>query len=216
MEGGSIKDELKCKILGFIYGNDGTQTANFNNALRKGWNNLHKLKKMNDYTTPKTRGIIAHAHIISHLNYAAFSYTSLYDYQFTKMHRLIMATARWARGNYGYKVRTSHILNEFNMLNEHRLVALASFKFICNVAKTGSPQPIFAEIRFPRRQESKISPRQWPKISFVQKHFYFYSMLNVYNNMPFNLKLLEMQKLKPKAKREICAHPNPQVLRRAK
>ena len=62
-----LKDEKKCKILGFIYSFDGTQLANFNNTLRKGWLNLRRLQNLTDVTTPAVRGILAHAYIFSHL-----------------------------------------------------------------------------------------------------------------------------------------------------
>ena len=142
VEGGVIKDELKCKLLGYIYSSDGTQVANFNNTLRKGWNHLHKLRKLSSFAPPHIRGILAHAHIMSHISYSAFLFASLPEYCFDKLHKLINTAARWARGNYGYKVRVSDILNEFKLLDEHRLINLAAFKITCNMVNTGSPQPV--------------------------------------------------------------------------
>jgi len=165
-------------------------------------------------TEPKIRGILAHAHIISHINYSAFSFTNLPEYMYKKLHHLILSTARWARGNYGFRVKCADILREFNMLDEHCLVALAAFKMFSNITKTGSPQPIFEEINIPRRAASKISPRHWPKTAFVRKNFYFYSHFNIYNNMPLKIKSLEMSKLKTQAKKEILLCPDPSKLRR--
>ena len=79
--------------------------------------------------------------------------------------------------------------------------------------KTGRPESIANMIKFPSRIGARVSPKQWPKLNFVKTNFYFYNLLNIWNNMPLDVKSMDLRKLNKRARAVIGKCPNPLVFR---
>ena len=95
-------------------------------------------------------------------------------------------------------------------------MVLLSFLFISKIIKTGKPESIANDIKLPLRTGAQVFLRQWPKSNFVKTNYYLFNLLNVWNRMPLEVKLLDVRKLKKRARSVLIKCPDPLAFRKSK
>ena len=130
----------------------------------------------------------------------AFSYVSLPEYLLKKVHKLIMGSARFCRGNFGFRIYCQDILNEFNMLNSRQFLYKCGLNVIHKILLTRKPKLIYDMIVAPRRTCKDFRLIIPPESSFIRKINYLPRLLQFYNSLPSKLKPLDGKKMR----KEIC------------
>ena len=120
-----------------------------------------------------------------------FSYCKLPFYHLQKVHKLIMTSARVARGNFGMRVSCNKILDEFKMLNMQQLLFKSALCFITKIIHTKQPSDIYALLKIPTRSCSIIYVRDPPKASSC-KFNYLPFLVDIYNKHSCNFKSLPL------------------------
>ena len=155
---------------------------------------LNKLCQVKKMLTPDVRSNFVKAFVLSRLNYMCITYSTLPKYHINKIHRLIMMSGRYARGNAGFKVKCQGILNEFKMLNSSQTIYKSAITFIVKLMINKKPDDIYSLVKIPRRKCSNIAMICPPSSSHSSKFNYFPFLLKIYNDLNANIKTLPLNK----------------------
>ena len=133
----------------------------------------------------KTKSILAVALISSNVSYYAHSFVSLPLIYLTKLHTLMIRTARWILGDYCYKQACTYIYEKANLLDGNQLIVISSHRFISKVVSQKIPALLHKRLVFPKRICNKITMSSKGRFSSSN---YIYIGLKCFNEMPqFNL-----------------------------
>ena len=145
-------------------------------------------------TSQSTRAIFVKSYVISRLQYSCFLYTSLPLYHQNRLHKLIMGCSRFSRGNYGFRINSTRLMSDANLLNHNQLMYKTSAKIIFRILESKQSPLLYDLFRIPGRSCSKISLKQLFKTAKVSKHHYLKKMLACYNDLPIEIKNLNYKK----------------------
>ena len=150
-KGETIQSEKSCKILGYIYSQDGYEIGNLHNCISKCYQNLQQMRKLPKMMDTNTRSILAKAYIVSVINYSAFSFVSLPQLYLNKLHKLLMLTARWILNSYCFKISCKNIYLQADLLDENQLIATSVYRFNHRLVNYKLPSCLYNKLTFPKR-----------------------------------------------------------------
>ena len=186
-------------ILGFMMSSN-LSTDNHINMITPNINHrINTLKQIQNVTDEKTRLQLANSLIIGKLNHVLPLLSNISEYGKTKIHKIVMTSARFVIGQYGFKWSCKKILDRCNWPNEEDMIKLSSLKFIHTILKTSTPTLIHNYFKLPNRSCSEITLKLVPKTKISRK-FFLYKYLKNYNNLPSEIKTLNKVKFKFHAK----------------
>ena len=116
-------------------------------------------------------------------------YNNIPNYLKTKLHKIIMKSARSAIGDYCFKKSITYILNKCKWLNIENMIKYSSIVFIHNVIKNNKPKSIMNIYRQTRflQHKAKISLNNVPKKNKYLK-FFIQEHTGTYNEIPIDIK----------------------------
>ena len=118
-----------------------------------------------------------------------------------KCHQILMKSARFVRGNYGFKVSVNNILNSMNWRRSEDMITESTAKFIHQVIQTEKPRIICKFIRTQRSQStSSISLKHHPRTDRFSRTLINQSY-KIYNTIPQELRKLNPTKFKAQLKK---------------
>merc|ERR1712105_156844 len=98
-----INNQKSLKILGFILRYDGNMETQIGNPCSNLHFRIFNIRKLNKYTNFNTRLAFIKSLVIGKLIYAMPMYTQLNKAQISKMHKVIMTSARAVIGSFCFK-----------------------------------------------------------------------------------------------------------------
>ena len=152
-----LKNASNIKVLGSIITPTATAHAELNATLSHCYYRLNILRKIKNVTNTATRIQFVHSFVLSRLLFSMTSFTSLPLYHLNKLHKLVMNSARLARGDIGYKISCNKILTELNMLNFRQLIFVKMCIECHNIIVSKEPSLIYTMFNIKSRSCTKIS-----------------------------------------------------------
>ena len=107
----------------------------------------------------------------------------------SKLHKILMRSARSTIGNYCCRLNIKSILDKCKWLEIRKFIAQSSLVTLHNIIKTKIPyvlSELFNNIEN-HRNSKDISTKYSPRTQKVKK-IYIYNIINYYNKMPDTLK----------------------------
>ena len=196
-----IEGKNEIKILGYITSNKGSNLAQINHLVMSTSNMLYKARKIDRYMTTEQRYMFAHAHIMSRLNYSLPLCINETEVIKSKLHSIVMKTARFIRGSYCFKESTKSILSSVKLKPVDELLAQAGAKFLQKQLYFNSNPTITHLFRKPKHRESNgVTICAQPKTNRFQR-ILLNSCHTEYNKLPVNMRSLHPNKMKLKLKK---------------
>ena len=110
-----------------------------------------------------------------------------------------MTAARVIYRSYGFRVSCEKILNFAQLLTVRRSCRTAAVNTVISVLHYRKPHSLYTLFKIPTRFTAPITFKHLPRASKF-KNFYFYKMLNYYNDLPNNYKNISIKKFKRQLK----------------
>ena len=202
-----IISQKQIKILGSQITSDISPVADFNKTIQICNSNLSKLIKIQKHLNPKTRAIFVKSYVLSRLQYMAFSYVNLPEYVIQKVRKLIMGSARFCRGNYGFRISCQDILSEFQLLSAKQFLYNLGLNVIEKIIQNKKPELIYNMIKKPDRSCKDLRMLRPPISSNISKINYLPKLLLFFNSLPSNFKTLDSKKLRKLVGKSLRASP---------
>ena len=161
--------------------------------------NLNKIRKL---TNERTRLRFASSFILGKLYYLLPTVYSAPKPLIQKLHVIYLKTARYIWNGNSFKVNNKTILSNCNWPSIESLIQHATLSFIHKILFTGRPDTILSLFILPNRQAKNIVPR----VKFTNKNsknLFIYNILELYNGLKLDLKLLEPRKFKVKLRKAL-------------
>ena len=190
------------KILGFYIQSDLKYETEINKLVSTLHNRINTIRQISKYTDFKTRLKFLNANVMSKLNYMLPFYSSITEELTHKLHKVIMTSARMAIGDYCYKTHCNKILARCNWLPIRYMINMAQCNFIHKILTNQSPTKIFEFFVIPNRQAKQIRLNFQNKTK-LSKLSLLNNGLNIYNNLPMQLKQLTVKKFKLQIKKHL-------------
>ena len=140
------------------------------------------------------------AHMMSKLHYVLPIMSQLSEKQAQKVHKLVMYAARSVMGSYCFKMSVNSILNQVGWLPAYKLIKWSAVKLIHKILYNQSPGSLFKLFKVNPRSCARVYPYKIPK-SKIAKNFFLYKQLEIYNNLPSDIKSRPPHIFKIKGKR---------------
>ena len=188
--------------MGFYIQSDLKYETEINKLVSTLHNRINTIRQINSYTDFKTRLKFLNANVISKLNYMLPFYSSINADQINKLHKILMTSARMAIGNYCYRVKTSKILGKCNWLPISDMIINAQCNFLHKMFMNKHPIKIFQMFNFPSRQAKEIRLDIKSK-SKLSKNSLLFNALDLYNNLPVEIKQLPVNSFKKQLKKHL-------------
>ena len=118
-----------------------------------------------------------------------FSYIQLPQYQRNKIHKVIMLSVRLCKNSYGFKVRCSKMLQEFNIPSMSQLLYKSAMYFMIRLLVNKCPTELYKMLKLPSRQCKGICLNTLPKSPYAVKHSIFLILINLFNKS--NIKITD-------------------------
>ena len=112
-----------------------------------------------------------------------------------KLHKLLMTSARLIYGSYGYKISCSKILEVAQLLTVRRMLRTTAVNLVNSVLYYRKPHSLYTLLKIPNRFTAPIIPKHLPRTSKF-RNFYFYKMINYYNELPLKFKNISIKKFR--------------------
>ena len=120
---------------------------------------INSARQLSKYMSKEQRSIFTRSYLTSIIHYGLPLLYWAENQVKTKIHRLTMVCARFAYGNYGYKVRCKELLQNIKLSSVEDEIEKASAMVVNKILLTEEPKPILRLIRMPRtRNKASLSP----------------------------------------------------------
>ena len=183
------------KILGIYIRSDLKLDTQVGKLCAELQNRIFNLKKLTKYTDFKTRLTFIKSYVIGKLSYALPLYMNCTEENITKLHRVVMSSARMAIGNYCFMKSTIYILNKCELLNIKNLIIYSSLNLYHKFTLKGEPTSIISLFHNQniRSKTKKYRPKYIPSSKFMEKGFIFKGS-QIYNEIPNDYKTYNKKK----------------------
>ena len=112
-----IKNNFTIKILGTIIQADLKLDKTINKLSSELHNKIYNIRKLTPFTNFKTRYQFLNAFVFGKLNYIIPIYSIATQVNISKLHKIVMTSARAAIGNYCCRKSTAQILSTVKWLS---------------------------------------------------------------------------------------------------
>ena len=165
----TIVSQSQIKILGCIFDREASQIADLNYTLKQCYYALKKIRKVASLLTLECRANFIRAYVISRMNYMCITYCDLPKYVQTKIHKLLISSARLAFGSYGFKVKCSTIYTKTNLPSQSQLLYRAVALFGLKIMTFREPLSVCSLFNFPSRACKPIRLKDIPATAHTKK-----------------------------------------------
>ena len=132
-------------------------------------------------------------------------YSNLTDELTQKLHKVVMTSARMAIGDYCYKVKCDKILARCNWLPIRYMINVSQCIYLHKIITNKSPQKIYDYLIIPNRQAKDIRLNYQSKTK-LSKSSLLYHGLNIYNNLPIQIRQFPQKKFKLQVKKHFFSN----------
>ena len=146
-----IKAKNTIKILGIYIRKDLKYDAQIGRLCSNLHNWIHEIRKISMYTNFKTRLTFIKSYVIGKLMYAMPIYMGINNILTTKIHKVIMAGARAAIGNYCFRKSIYYILNKCDILDAKERLLVSALNFMYKLNYNKGPESILTFF-YPERE----------------------------------------------------------------
>merc|ERR1712112_195188 len=197
-----IVNQKSLKILGFTLRCDNNMETQIGNLCANLHFRINNIRKLNKFTNFSSRLVFIKSLVIGKLIYAMPMYTQLTLKQINKIHKVIMASARVAIGNYCFKKTIKYILEKCKILGAKEMIAYSSILFIHKIILNKKPNSNFNRyMPFNSRQtDKKIRTKYRPKTKKFKNHI-INKGAELLNNIPNDIRNMSISKFKKQLKK---------------
>ena len=195
------------KILGVFIRSDLKLDTQIGKICANLHNRLYNLNKLKQFTSFQTRLVFIKSYIIGKLIYAMPTYMNISDKNIKSIHKIIMASARCAIGNYCYKKSIYYILNKCGIMNANDTIIYSSLKLYHSMYLKGEPKALLETFLKPniRAKQRMFRPKYIPKTKHVENGF-LYKGAQLYNKLPCELKVLNRERFATKLRSHLSSN----------
>merc|ERR1712240_567847 len=152
-------------------------------------NRLHTIRKLTKYTNFHTRLQFVYAVVIGKLIYCLPLYTQANKNQISKIHKVIMTSARAIIGSFCFKKSTKYILDKTKLLSGENMIKYTSIKYLHKIMADNKIQSILSLYKQQNRRKNdhKLRCIYKPKTKKMESHV-IYKGAQLLNNLPIEMK----------------------------
>ena len=213
----TITQKQTTKILGAIINNTLTHKDHINTVISSIHYKMHTMRHITQYTTLKTRLMIANAIILSTLNHLLPLLINAHKQQLQQLQTLLLKSTRLVIGSPCFKWSTSRMLKACNWHTIYHMITIQSTIFIHNIIAHKTPSAIYNMLtstmhntqgnRFARK--IRMSHRA---LTDQLNNSLIYKAISIYNTLPTSLMSLDSAAFKLEVKKHIISTQRPDCI----